>query len=309
MKIVVALGGNALGDSSEQQKEIVKQTAAVLADVVEEGNTLIVTHGNGPQVGMINLAFDTALMHEEKVKYMGFPECGAMSQGYIGYHLQNALRNEFTRRGITSPAVTLVTQVVVDPEDGAFANPTKPIGGYYTKEEAEVLIEKKGMVMTEIPGKGMRRVVPSPIPQDIVEIEPIRQLVDNGCVVITVGGGGIPVIRKGDVLTGVDAVIDKDYSSAKLAELIGADRFVILTAVDCVSLNFGKENQTDLRELSVSDAEKFAASGEFGKGSMLPKVKAAVSFVEATGNTAIIANLDKARDAITGKSGTHIIKE
>lgn len=309
MKIVVALGGNALGDSSDQQKEIVKKTAAVLADVVEAGNTLIVTHGNGPQVGMINLAFDTALMHEEKVKYMGFPECGAMSQGYIGYHLQNALYNELERRNIPSPVVTLVTQVVVDPADHAFDNPTKPIGSYYTQEEAEVLVKKKGMIMTEVPGKGMRRVVPSPIPQDIVEIDPIRRLVNAGCVVISVGGGGIPVIRTENGLVGVDAVIDKDYSSAKLAELVGADRFVILTAVDCVSLNYGKENQEDLRELSVSDAEKFAAAGEFGKGSMLPKVKAAMSFVKATGNGAIIANLDKAEAAIKGETGTHIINE
>lgn len=309
MKIVVALGGNALGETPEQQKEIVKQTASVLADVVEEGNTLIVTHGNGPQVGMINLAFDTALMHDEKVKYMGFPECGAMSQGYIGYHLQNALCNEMSRRGIKSPVVTLVTQVVVDPSDPAFQNPTKPIGGYYGREEAALLAEKKGMTMVEIPGKGMRRVVPSPIPKDIVEIEPIKNLVNSGCTVISVGGGGIPVVRDENGLNGVAAVIDKDYSSAKLAELVSADRFVILTAVDCVSLNFGKENQKDLDRLTVSEAERYAESGEFGKGSMLPKVKAALSFVKSTGRAAIIANLDKAKAAIEGKSGTHIVAD
>jgi len=309
MKIVVALGGNALGNTSAEQKEIVKVTAAALADVIEAGNTLVVAHGNGPQVGMINLAFDIAEGATDKVSAMEFPECGAMSQGYIGYHLQNALANELAKRNINKPVVTLVTQVLVNTDDPAFENPTKPIGGYYSAEEAKALEENKGFVMREIPGKGMRRVVPSPIPEGIVEIEAVKSLVESGAVVITVGGGGIPVVKTHNGLEGVAAVIDKDYASAKLAELISADDLVILTAVDKVAINFGKEDEQSLDSITVKEAEKYAEEGQFGKGSMLPKVNAAVSFVKRTGRRAIIASLENAKEAIEGRSGTFITLE
>ncbi|MEG1710863.1 MAG: carbamate kinase [Clostridia bacterium] len=306
MRIVVALGGNALGSTPEEQKNIVVGTAAALADLVEAGNELVVTHGNGPQVGMINLAFDTSANSVEQTPAMDFPECGAMSQGYIGYHLQNALGTELKRRNICKTVVTLITQVVVEENDKAFLNPTKPIGAFYTKEKAEELKSQKGYIITEIANRGFRRVVPSPKPIDIVEKEAVTALLNNGSVVITVGGGGIPVIKKGDILEGVAAVIDKDFASAKIAELINADKLIILTEVDKVAIDFGKPSQRNLDTLTVTEAEEYIKQDQFGKGSMLPKVQAAIDFVKRSGHQAIIAALTNVKNAIDGKSGTVI---
>ena len=305
MKIVVALGGNALGDSSEQQKEIVKQTAAVLADVVEEGNTLIVTHGNGPQVGRILLASETA---KNVTPAMPFDVCGAMSQGMIGYHIQQGLSKVLRSRGNSTPVATVVTQVVVDAHDPKFQTPSKPIGPFYTEEEAAAIAAQKGYVMKEDAGRGWRRVVASPMPVEIVELDAVRCLVDNGFIVVTVGGGGIPVVRNAQGnLEGVAAVIDKDLASERLAEDLDVDALVILTAVEKVSINFKKPDQKDLDTLSVAEAKRYIAEGHFAPGSMLPKIEAAVKFVESKpGRRAIITSLDKAALALEGKAGTTI---
>ncbi|WFD10134.1 carbamate kinase [Tepidibacter hydrothermalis] len=298
-KIVVALGGNALGKSPKEQLELVKETAKPIVDLIQEGNNVIVAHGNGPQVGMINLAMPD----------MPFPECGAMSQGYIGYHLQNAIREEFLNRGMNTPVSTVVTQVIVDKDDKAFNNPTKPIGSFYNEEEAKKLEQEKGYDMKEDAGRGYRRVVPSPIPIDIAEKETVKILVDNGHVVITVGGGGIPVIEDNNSLIGVPAVIDKDFASEKIAEILDADYLIILTAVEKVAINFGKENEQFLDKLNVDDAYKYIDEGHFAPGSMLPKVRAAIKFAESkSGRKSLITSLERAADGIQGKTGTLIVK-
>lgn len=308
MKIVVALGGNALGNTPSEQKDLVKSTAKALADIIAEGHSLVITHGNGPQVGMINIAFEVSSKSAEKTPLMPFPECGAMSQGYIGYHLQTALQAELARRGLNRPVASVVTQVVVDKNDQGFSNPTKPIGAFCDKAKARTLENENGYVMKDFGAKGYRRVVASPQPLDIVEKDAVKTLLDNGCVVITVGGGGIPVVREGNEYAGVPAVIDKDFASALVAKLIGADTLVILTAVDKVAVDYGKPSQKDLDTLTVSEAEAYIAEEQFGKGSMLPKVQAALSFVRGgAGRQAIIANLDKAELAIKGESGTKIL--
>lgn len=306
MKIVMALGGNALGDSPQEQIEIVKRAADSVADLVEQGHHVVVVHGNGPQVGMIQNAFDTARQVKESMPIMPLPECGAMSQGYIGYHLQNAIHNALRARKIKTDVATIVTQTVVDHEDPAFKNPTKPIGRFYTKEESERMVKETGLPMVEDSGRGYRFVVPSPKPIDIVEKGLIKDLIDRGYVVIASGGGGIPVVQY-DTLKGVAAVIDKDFSSAKLAELIKADVFIILTAVKRVSVNFRKPNELEFSKLSVSEAKKYIDAEEFGKGSMEPKIVAAVSFVESNKNgQAIIASLEDAALAVKGRAGTII---
>lgn len=306
MKIVMALGGNALGDSPQEQIEIVKRAADSVADLVEQGHHVVVVHGNGPQVGMIQNAFDTARQVKEGMPIMPLPECGAMSQGYIGYHLQNAIHNALRARKIKTDVATIVTQTVVDHEDPAFKNPTKPIGRFYTKEESERMVKETGLPMVEDSGRGYRFVVPSPKPIDIVEKGLIKDLIDRGYVVIASGGGGIPVVQH-DTLKGVAAVIDKDFSSAKLAELIKADVFIILTAVKRVSVNFRKPNELEFSKLSVSEAKRYIEAEEFGKGSMEPKIVAAVSFVESNKNgQAIIASLEDAALAVKGRAGTII---
>ncbi len=298
-RIVVALGGNALGKNPKEQLELVKKTAKPIVDLIQEGNNVIVAHGNGPQVGMINLSMPE----------MPFPECGAMSQGYIGYHLQNAIREEFLDRDMHIPVSTVITQVIVDKDDKAFRNPTKPIGAFYTEKESKKLEEEKGYDMKEDAGRGYRRVVPSPIPVDIAEKETVKTLVDNGHVVITVGGGGIPVIEDNNSLIGVPAVIDKDFASEKIAEILDADYLIILTAVEKVAINFGTENEELLNELSVDDAYKYIDEGHFAPGSMLPKVKAAIKFAESKdGRKSLITSLEKAAEGIQGKTGTLIIK-
>ena len=306
-KIVIALGGNALGDTPAEQLKLVADAAVSIVDIIQEGHDVIVSHGNGPQVGMINMAF-TASAESGAVKSdMPFPECGAMSQGYIGYHLQNAIQNELHQRGIDRPVATILTQVLVSENDKAFSSPTKPIGTFFSKSEAEVIMKERGYTMVEDAGRGWRRVVPSPRPIDVIEKEAITALFNSGSVVITVGGGGIPVLSRDGKLVSIPAVIDKDFASAKLAELCNADYLFILTAVDRVCINFGKPNQEELTEITVEKAKQLAAEGHFAPGSMLPKVQAAIDFVESgPGKKAIITSLNKASEALDHKSGTAI---
>lgn len=308
MKIVVALGGNALGKTPEEQKNLVKETSASLVDLIEMGHDLVISHGNGPQVGMINLAMDIAHKSDENSPSMPFPECGAMSQGYIGYHLGQAINNELRKRGVEKECATIVTECIVAENDSAFENPTKPIGSFYSESEAKELASKNGYVYKEDAGRGYRRVVASPKPLKIVEAKTIKKLVDSGVIVIASGGGGIPVIEKNNELIGVAAVIDKDFSSRLLATELDADMLMILTAVDKVCINFNQENQTDLNEITIDEAKEYIAKEEFAKGSMLPKVEACIEFVESTGGHAVITSLLGAKDALNGKNGTLIKK-
>lgn len=304
-KIVIALGGNALGNTAYEQLELVRETAKPIVDLIADGNEVVIAHGNGPQVGMINLGMSTAAEAKAIKADMPFPECGAMSQGYIGYHLQNAIGNELEARGIKKEVVTVVTQVLVDENDKAFKNPTKPVGAFYDKETADRIAKEKGYTMVEDAGRGYRQVVPSPKPIDVVEKSAVEALIKSGCVVITVGGGGIPVVRKDGKLYGTPAVIDKDFASEKLAELVDADELVILTAVEQVAINFNKPDVQWLSKLTPADAAKYAAEGQFAPGSMLPKVQAAVQFAESKkGRKAIITSLSKALEALNGKTGT-----
>lgn len=307
-RIVIALGGNALGNSPDEQMEAVRVTADSIVDLLEEGYEIAIAHGNGPQVGMINLAFETAVNTPANTPAMPFPECGAMSQGYIGYHLQNAIINEMRARRIVQDVVTVVTEVLVDRADPAFADPSKPVGSFYTKDQAEELAVSRGYVMKEDAGRGYRRVVPSPKPMRIIGIKAIRSILDSGHVVIAGGGGGIPMIEDEDRhLTGVAAVIDKDFTSELLAESLDADAFIILTAVEKVAIRFGKPDQMWLSELSADEAARHIENGEFAKGSMLPKVEAALKYAQSKpGRRALITSLEKAREALDGKTGTWI---
>ncbi len=308
-RIVVALGGNALGNNSKQQLEIVKSTAKNLVDLVEAGHEIIITHGNGPQVGMIfnaMAAVDPTTTEDD----MPFPECGAMSQGYIGYHLQQALEAEFAARGMRRRVATVVSQVEVDPEDPAFQNPTKPIGSFYKEEEARKLMAESGDVYKEDAGRGWRKVVASPKPKKICELATIKRLIEDHNIIITCGGGGIPVIATKEGYKGVDAVIDKDRTSALLATSLEADILLILTAVDQVKIHFHQPNEENLTKITTDDAKKYLEDGEFAAGSMLPKVEACLAFLNRTHNKkAIITSLEKAKDAISGKTGTTIIKK
>lgn len=303
----MALGGNALGKTPQEQLSLVRETARPLADLVEKGYELVIGHGNGPQVGMINLAMEYSSQRGGGTPFMPFPECGAMTQGYIGYHLQQALQEELRRRGIQKEVATVITQVVVDENDPGFRHPTKPVGSFYTRDQAEKMAANKGLTFVEDAGRGYRRVVPSPVPQRIVEIKVVEQLVQAGDVVITVGGGGIPVAETEQGLRGVSAVIDKDRASALLARELHADRLIILTAVDRVCVNFGKPDQRELTEMSPSDCERYIAEGQFAPGSMLPKVEACLDFVRGSEQgTALITSLVRAAEALEGKTGTLI---
>ncbi len=299
-KYVVSLGGNALGNNPSEQKQALIKVADAITGLIMDGHEVAIVHGNGPQVGMINLAFETS----KETPNMPFPECGAMSEGYIGYHIQNALYNSFKQNNINKSVVTLISQVLVDPQDPLFLHPSKPIGSFYTKEQAEQISKEKGYIMKEDAGRGYRRVVPSPLPIDIIEKESIKTLLDNGQVVICAGGGGIPVIKQDNKLEGVAAVIDKDYASSKLAELIDADYLVILTAVDNVHLKHGKENEVVLKDVKKGDMAKYLEEGHFAKGSMYPKVQAVLNFLKDNNKTAVIASLDNAKDAFKLKAGT-----
>lgn len=303
----IALGGNALGDSPEEQIELVRKTAIPIVDLIEDGNQVIIVHGNGPQVGMISLGMTLASEINENVPGIPLTECGAMSQGYIGYHLQNAIGNELAKRSIEKNCATVVTQVLVDKEDPAFNKPEKFVGSFYSKREAEQIEREKGYRMVEDSGRGYRKVVPSPRPIEVIEKEIIKELYSNGHIVIACGGGGIPVIRENDMLRGVEAVIDKDLAAERLAEIVDADYFIILTAVDKVSINFGRENQEDLDEISVDQAYKYIEEKQFPPGSMLPKILASIGFVQSKeGRISIIASLEDAKEALKGKSGTTI---
>ncbi len=309
-RIVVALGGNALGNSPEEQLKLVKGTAKPIVDLVEKGYDVIIGHGNGPQVGMINLAMEFSANKGGDTPYMPFPECGAMTQGYIGYHLQQAIQDELRARGIHKACATVVTQVVVDEADPGFQKPTKPVGSFYTKEEADAIAAEKGFTFVEDAGRGYRRVVPSPIPKRIVEIDVVEQLVSAGNIVITVGGGGIPVVETDAGLKGVAAVIDKDRASALLAKDVKADQLIILTAVDRVCVNFNKPDQRELSSMTLAEAEEYIKQGQFAPGSMLPKVQSCMEFVEnsTNGGTALITSLTRAAEALDGKTGTVVEK-
>ncbi|MDU1950861.1 carbamate kinase [Atlantibacter hermannii] len=305
-KIVLALGGNALGDDLAGQMEAVKTTAQAIVDLIAQGHQVVVTHGNGPQVGMINLAFEAAAKTEAHTPMLPMSVCVALSQGYIGYDLQNALREELLSREIHKPVATLITQVEVDANDPAFLNPTKPIGSFFSEQDAARLTQQ-GYTMKEDAGRGYRRVVASPKPVDIIEKETVKAMMEAGHVVITAGGGGIPVIREGLHLRGASAVIDKDWASARLAEMIDADMLIILTAVEKVAINFGKPDVQWLDRLSLNDAQRFIDEGHFAKGSMLPKVEAALAFARSRpGREALITVLSKAKEGIEGKTGTII---
>lgn len=308
-RIVIALGGNALGNTPAEQQQMIDNAAPALIGLIKQGHEIIVSHGNGPQVGMISTALDTAAAVNPKVPRFELPECTAMSQGYIGFHLQKGIKKELRKEGMPWHVATVVTQIVVDPADPAFENPTKPIGAFYTREEAEKLMEENPqMCLREDAGRGYRRMVASPKPVDIAEKDSILNLLDHEFIVIACGGGGVPVIRDeyGDYQS-VPAVIDKDFASAKLAELVEADYLFILTAVDRVAINYGKPNQRDLTEITVDEANELCREGHFAPGSMLPKVEAAMKFAGSRmGRRAVIASLEKAPLAMVGESGTLI---
>ncbi|AHF81158.1 carbamate kinase [Thermococcus paralvinellae] len=313
-RVVIALGGNAIlqrgqKGTYEEQMENVRKTAKQIVDIILDNNyEVVITHGNGPQVGALLLHMDAGQ------QLYGIPAqpmdvAGAMTQGQIGYMIQQAITNELKRRGIYKPVATVVTQVLVDKNDPAFQNPSKPVGPFYDEETARKLAKEKGWVIVEDAGRGWRRVVPSPDPKDIIEKDIIRDLVKKGFIVIASGGGGIPVIEENGQLKGVEAVIDKDLAGEKLAEVVNADIFMILTDVNGAAINYGKPNEKWLHKVTVDELKKYYEEGHFKKGSMGPKVLAAIRFVEWGGERAVIAALDKAVEALEGKTGTQIVKE
>ncbi len=311
-RIVIALGGNALQEnpkdiSAKAQLETSKATAKILVDILELGHELIITHGNGPQVGQIVAAYEGAASLDKLKPIMPFPECGAMSQAYIGYHLQQAIRNEITSRAIMKEVATVITEVKVNIEDEAFKNPTKPVGSFFSEEEAKTLEREKGYIMKADANRGYRRVVPSPLPLEIVEEKVIKTLLKDGHMVITVGGGGVPVIERAGMLEGIAAVIDKDFASEVLAEILEADILLILTAVDKVAVNYGREGEEWLNELSIEEAKVYMEEGHFAPGSMLPKIKAATKFASSKkGRSALITSITKAKGALLGSDGTKV---
>lgn len=307
-RIVIALGGNALGNTLPEQMDAVKTTSKAIVDLIEEGCEVVVTHGNGPQVGMISNAMAALSREEPSQPNTPLSVCVAMSQAYIGYDLQNALREEMYNRKIYHiPVTTVVTQIRVDENDPAFQNPSKPIGHFMNEEHAAEAEQKYGYIMKEDAGRGYRRVVASPMPVEIIEIGAIRSLFDAGQLVIACGGGGIPVMLNGNHLKGASAVIDKDYASCLLAEQLDADYLIILTAVEKVAIHFGKPDQKWLSDITVDEANKYIEEGHFAPGSMLPKIQAATRFAASKeGRTALITLLEKARDGINGKTGTKI---
>jgi len=306
-KIVIALGGNALGESPSSQKEAVKLAVESIVDLIEQGNDVMVVHGNGPQVGMIHLAFTTANKTHQSIPLMPFVESTAMSQGYIGYHLQNALINELEKRSVCKSVVTVLTQVEVDENDTAFSNPSKPVGPFYTKKEAQSLSKKENAPYIEDAGRGYRKVVPSPKPQTVVEKKVIQTLLNQGFVVVSNGGGGIPVLKQEQGYVGVEAVIDKDFSASKIADEINADTLIILTGVPKVAINYGKKNQEWLNEMNVDTTLGYIKEGHFAPGSMLPKVEASIQFVKGhTNRQAMITSLENASRALIEKDATII---
>lgn len=305
-RIVLALGGNALGNTLQEQRVAVKTTAKAIAGLIQDGNEVVIAHGNGPQVGMIALAMDAASKTEAKTPEVPMSICVAMSQGYIGYDLQNALREELLDRGLSIPVASIITQTVVNAADPAFEHPTKPIGAFYSEAEAKEM-QQKGTAMMEDAGRGWRRVIASPRPVDIVEKETVKAMLNAGQVVIAVGGGGVPVAAEGNCLKGVSAVVDKDFASAKLAEIVNADYLIILTAVEKVAVNFRKDNEQWLDSMNLEEAQRYIEEGQFAPGSMLPKVEAAMQFAASKpGRKALVTLLEKAQEGIAGKTGTII---
>lgn len=308
-RIVIALGGNALGQTPAEQIQKIDEAAPSLIGLIRQGHEIIISHGNGPQVGMIQKGLNKAADQDPTIAHFPLAECSAMSQGYIGYHLQQRLLKELKKQQMPWHVATIVTQMLVDKKDPAFQNPTKPIGAFYTEEKAKQLMqENPKMVLKEDAGRGYREYVASPKPLDIVEKDSILNLLDNEFIVIACGGGGIPVIQdENGYYEGVSAVIDKDFASAKLAELVQADYFFILTAVDRVAINFGKPNQQEIANMTIAEAQKYIQEDQFAPGSMLPKVEAAIQFAQnKAGGQAVIASLEKAELAMQGKSGTFI---
>lgn len=308
-RIVVALGGNALSldgkATATAQQQVANQTAGLLARLVQAGHELAVVHGNGPQIG--NIILHEEAINTEKTPTMPVDTCGAMSQGQIGYWLQNAFFNNFQALGINKSVAAMVTQVLVDPNDPAFSNPTKPIGPFYSEEEAKQLATERGFTVKEDAGRGWRKVVPSPAPIDIVEADLVKMALDNQAILIAAGGGGIPVYYKDDKLVGLEAVIDKDFAAAKLAEIIDADILLILTAVDTIKINYGQPNEQSISQMTLDQARQYIAEGQFAPGSMLPKVEASIKFVSTGGGRqAIITTPEGALDAINGLTGTKI---
>ncbi|MDD7384134.1 MAG: carbamate kinase [Actinomycetaceae bacterium] len=309
-RIVVALGGNALGSTPEEQLRLIKGTARSLADLVEEGHQVVVTHGNGPQVGMIKVATDFSATKGGGTPEIPFAECGAMSQGYIGFHLQSALDSELARRGIKRQAVSLVTQTVVNADDPAFDDPTKPVGAFFTAEEAEALAAASGDKYVEDAGRGWRKVVASPLPSAIVEAPVIQTLMDEGYVVVAAGGGGVPVVEHEGGYDSRSAVIDKDRTAALMAANLNADVLLILTAVPTVALGFNTPQQREIEQMSAQEAQGYIEAGEFAKGSMLPKVEACLGFVQQRPEgVAIITSLEQAKAGINGSAGTRIVAD
>ena len=307
-RIVIALGGNALGKNLEEQMHAVKTTASAIADLIEDGHEVVIAHGNGPQVGMIQNAFAAYHKQQAKSDIMPLSMCVAMSQGYIGYDLQNMIGEELDRRGLGIHCATVLTQVAVDPADPAFQHPTKPIGAFMTEEEAKAKAAETGWTFKEDAGRGWRQVVASPKPERIVEFDAVKDLVDNGYIVVSTGGGGVPVFETDKGYEGVPAVIDKDRSSAKLAADFGADMLVILTAVEKVCINFNKPDQEELSTMTVAEAREYIAQGQFAPGSMLPKVEACIEYVEAfPKGKALITSLECAAAGLEGKTGTVIV--
>lgn len=308
-RIVVALGGNALSldgkATAVAQQQVADQTTGLLARLVQAGHELAVVHGNGPQIG--NIILHEEAINTEKTPTMPVDTCGAMSQGQIGYWLQKAFYNNFQTLGITKSVASIVTQVVVDPNDPAFSNPTKPIGPFYGEQEAKKLAAERGFTVKEDAGRGWRKVVPSPKPIDIIEADLVKMALDNQAILITAGGGGIPVYYQNDKLVGLEAVIDKDFAAAKLAEIIEADVLLILTAVDTVKINYGQPNEQAIDQMSLDQARKYIAEGQFAPGSMLPKVEASIKFVSTgNGRQAIITTPEGALEALNGQIGTKI---
>lgn len=306
-RIVIALGGNALGNNPEEQKELVKIPAKKIVSLLKLGHDVIIGHGNGPQVGMIFNAFADAKKSNDKTPLIPFAEAGGMSQGYIGYHMLTAIANELKKENISKDVVYLLTDTIVDPNDTAFKNPTKPVGPFYASKE-EAIKNNPNSTIVEDSGRGYRKVVPSPKPIDFIGINAIKENVDRGTIVITGGGGGIPIIEKNNAYEGVDGVIDKDFALAKIASLVNADTLIILTAVDHVYVNYGKPDQKALVNTNLKELEQYIKENQFAPGSMLPKIQAAINFVSSGKNkSAIIADLTKVEDALEGKSGTKIV--
>ena len=288
-KVVIALGGNALGNTPKEQQALLRKAVKNIIPLIQRGDKLVITHGNGPQVGIINLAFEDSYENKD-IPYMPFPECTAMSQGYIGYHIQKEIKRQLQEAGIEKEVVTVLTQVVVDKKDPAFKNLSKPVGPFYTEKEAKMLMERTGETYIEDAGRGYRKVVASPEPLDIIEFKTIDKLLNDDNIVIACGGGGIPVF-KDNLTKGATAVVDKDRASSLLAKKINADMFIILTNVDQAQINFNTENSQPIGKISVSEVKKHIEAGEFAKGSMLPKIESCINFVESTDGKAIITSL------------------